>query len=43
MRVSLYPRLAWDGIRKNKKLYVPYILTGAVMVMMYYILSYLIE
>ena len=43
MRISLYSRLAWDGIRKNKKLYVPYILTGAVMVMMYYILSYLIE
>lgn len=43
MRVSLYPRLAWEGIRKNKKLYIPYILTGSVMVMMYYILSYLIE
>ena len=42
MRV-LYPRLAWEGIRKNKKLYIPYILTGSVMVMMYYILSYLIE
>ena len=43
MRVSLYPCLAWEGIRKNKKLYIPYILTGSVMVMMYYILSYLIE
>lgn len=43
MRVSLYSRLAWEGIRKNKKLYIPYILTGSVMVMMYYILSYLIE
>lgn len=43
MRVSLYPKLAWEGIRKNKRLYIPYILTGSVMVMMYYILSYLTE
>ena len=25
--MSLYARLAWDGIRKNKRLYLPYILT----------------
>jgi len=43
MRVGFYPKLAWDGIRKNKRLYFPYILAGGVMVMMYYILSYLIE
>ena len=43
MRTGFYPKLAWDGIRKNKRLYFPYILTGGVMVMMYYILSYLIE
>lgn len=43
MRAGLYPKLAWDGIRKNKRLYFPYILTGGVMVMMYYILSFLIE
>ena len=43
MRVNLYARLAGEGIRKNKKLYIPYILTGSVMVMMYYILSYLTE
>ena len=43
MRVSLYPKLAWEGIRKNKRLYIPYILTGNVMIMMYYILSYLTE
>lgn len=30
-----------DSIRKNKKRYFPYILTGAVMVMMFYILSFL--
>ncbi len=43
MRAGFYPQLAWDGIRKNKRLYFPYILTGSMMVMMYYILSYLIE
>ena len=43
MRVGFYPKLAWEGIRKNKRLYFPYILTGCVMVMMYYILSFLIE
>ncbi len=43
MRAGFYPKLAWEGIRKNKRLYFPYILTGGVMVMMYYILSYLVE
>ena len=43
MRAGFYPRIAWDGIRKNKRLYFPYILTGGVMVMMYYILSFMIE
>ncbi len=43
MKLGFYPKLAWEGIRKNKRLYFPYILTGCVMVMMYYILSYLIE
>ena len=43
MRAGFYPKLAWEGIRKNKRLYFPYILTGGVMVMMYYILSFLIE
>ena len=43
MRAGFYPKIAWEGIRKNKRLYFPYILTGGVMVMMYYILSYLIE
>ena len=43
MKIGLYPKLAWEGIRKNKRLYFPYILTGCVMVMMYYILSSLIE
>ena len=41
MKLSLYPRLAWDGIRKNKRLYLPYILTCSGMVMMFYIIHYL--
>lgn len=43
MRKDFYLKLAMDGIRKNKRLYAPYILTGAVMVMMFYILGYLTE
>ncbi len=43
MKLSIYPKLALDGIRKNKRLYFPYILTGSVMVIMYYILSFLCE
>ena len=26
--MKLYFHLAWDGIRKNRRLYVPYLLTG---------------
>ena len=37
--MSLYTRLAWDGIRKNRKLYLPYILTCVGMVMMYYLMG----
>lgn len=36
--IALYPRLALTGIRKNRKLYYPYILTCIGMVMMYYII-----
>lgn len=36
-----YPRLAFDGIRKNKRLYLPYILTQIGMIMMYYIVIFL--
>ena len=35
---ALYRRLAWEGIRKNRRLYTPYLLTGSVMVMIFYIL-----
>ena len=41
MRAGLYPKLAWDGIRKNKRFYLPYILTCIGMVMMFYIIRYL--
>ncbi len=43
MRAGLYPIIAWDGIRKNKRMYFPYILTGALMTAMYYIFSFLPE
>lgn len=41
MRGSFYFKLAKDGIRKNRRLYIPYLLTGAVMAMMSYIIFYL--
>ena len=39
MKRMFYPQLAWDSIRKNKQLYVPYILTCIGMVMMYNIIT----
>lgn len=41
MRAGFYPKLAFDGIRKNKRMYIPYILTCVGMIMMYYIISFL--
>ncbi|MCI6995445.1 MAG: ABC transporter permease [Eubacterium sp.] len=41
MKTGFYPKLAWDGIRKNKRFYLPYILTCAGMVMMFYIIHHL--
>lgn len=43
MKKSFYPRLAGDAIRKNKRMYFPYILTGSVMVMMFYILMSMLD
>ncbi len=43
MRMGFYAKLAVNGIRKNARLYVPYLLTCAGMVMMFYIVSYLQE
>lgn len=41
MKKGFYPKLAFDGIRKNKKMYLPYIFTSVGMVMMYYIILFL--
>lgn len=41
MNFSLYPKLALGGMRKNGRLYVPYLLTSSGMVMMTYILAFL--
>lgn len=41
MKASFFPALALDSIRKNRRLYLPYFLTCAGMVMMEYIITYL--
>ncbi len=41
MKRSFYPRLAWSGIRKNRVLYLPYMMTCILVVAVFYILSYL--
>ncbi len=41
MKFGFYFRLAADGIRKNKRMYLPYILTCIGMVMMAYIVAFL--
>ena len=41
MKIGFYPKLAYNGICKNKRMYIPYILSGAVMVMMSYIIFFL--
>ena len=39
MKLGFYPKLAVTGIRGNKRLYIPYILTCAAMSMMFYIID----
>ena len=41
MKTGFFPKLAWTGIRNNRKLYLPYLLTCIGMVMMQYIIDYL--
>lgn len=41
MKTLFYPKLAWDGIRKNKRMVFPYILTCISMISMFYILIFL--
>lgn len=40
---SLYLRLALTGIKKNGRSYVPYILTAALMIMIFYIIMFLAD
>ena len=42
MKAGFYPRLARDGIRKNRRLYLPYLLTCIGTVMMFYLVAFLI-
>lgn len=37
----LYPKLAWQGIRKNAEMYLPYLLMSILMVGVSYIMNYL--
>ncbi len=41
MKTGFYPKIAWEGIKKNRRFYIPYILTCVGMVMMYYIIHHL--
>lgn len=41
MKLGFYPKLAAIGIRKNKRMFTPFILTCTGMVMMFYIIMYL--
>ena len=41
MNKSFYPKLAWTGMRSNRKLYLPYLITCISMVAMLYIVGYL--
>ncbi len=41
MKLGFYPTLAASGIRKNKRMFTPFILTCTGMVMMFYIILYL--
>ena len=38
---SIYFRLSWTGIRKNRQLYYPYFVAGMAMVMVFYIFRFL--
>ena len=41
MKLGFYPKLALTGVSKNRRIYLPYILTCIGMVMMFYIISFL--
>ena len=37
MRGTIYSRLAWTNIRKNRKTYLPYMVSAIGMVMMFFL------
>ena len=39
MKLALYPRLAWMGLKKNARLYVPYLLSCAFMAAALYVIA----
>lgn len=41
MKRGFYYKIAWTGIKKNKKIYLPYILANIGMIFMFYILIFL--
>lgn len=41
MKTAFYPRLAWDGIRKNRSLYLPHLLACSLAIAVFYILAFL--
>ena len=38
---AFFPKLAWNNISKNKKIYLPYMLTTSGIIMMFYIVFHL--
>lgn len=43
MKITLFPTLGFDGIRKNARLYLPFIFSSSFMAMMFYIIYFLRE
>lgn len=43
MKTGFYPKLAWEGIRKNKRLYLPNLFSCIAMVMIFYIIASLAD
>ena len=41
MKLALYLRLACDGVRKNRRMFVPYLLMAMLMISICYILFFL--
>ena len=41
MKMGFYPKMAADGMKKNGRLYVPYLITCILMIVIYYIIHFL--